>query len=62
VAPVADLLAERDIPFIFASGYGRSALPASYKERPLLAKPYAAFELRAALLEAVAAARPTPPP
>jgi CheY-like chemotaxis protein len=56
--PVADLLAGRGIPFIFASGYGPLSLPESHRERPLLAKPFAAAELRAALLEVVPPVRP----
>jgi CheY-like chemotaxis protein len=60
VGPVADLLAGRGIPFIFASGYGPSSLPEPHRERPLLAKPFAAAELRAALLEVVAPTRPAP--
>jgi CheY-like chemotaxis protein len=58
VGPVADLLAGRGIPFIFASGYGPLSLPESHRERPLLAKPFAAAELRAALLEVVPPVRP----
>jgi CheY-like chemotaxis protein len=54
VEPVADLLARRGIPFVFASGYGRSGLPAQHRDRPLLAKPYVVSELRTALLEALA--------
>jgi CheY-like chemotaxis protein len=53
VAPVADLLAGRGIPFVFASGYGPSGLPAQHRDRPLLAKPYVASELHAALLQAL---------
>ena len=46
---LADLLAERDKPFLFASGYGRGSLPAAHRERVLLAKPYRKADLRAAL-------------
>jgi CheY-like chemotaxis protein len=54
VEPVADLLARRGIPFVFSSGYGPSALPADYRDRPLLAKPYVVSELRTALLTVLA--------
>jgi CheY-like chemotaxis protein len=40
VFPVADVLAGRSIPFVFATGYGERALPAAYKERPTLQKPF----------------------
>jgi CheY-like chemotaxis protein len=53
VEPVADLLARRGIPFVFASGYGRSGLPIHHRDRPLLAKPYVVSEIRTALLKAL---------
>jgi CheY-like chemotaxis protein len=49
IDPVADLLAERGTPFLFASGYGRGSLPAAHRERVLLAKPYRTTDLKAAL-------------
>jgi CheY-like chemotaxis protein len=49
IDPVADLLAERGMPFLFASGYGRGSLPSAHRERVLLAKPYRTADLRAAL-------------
>jgi CheY-like chemotaxis protein len=54
VFPVADALAEREIPFIFATAYGRSGLASPHAEHAVLDKPYheRALEhaLRAALL------------
>src|SRR5262249_23758110 len=41
VFPVADLLIERGIPFVFATGYGERGLPEKYRERPILQKPFA---------------------
>ena len=40
VSPVADILAARNRPFIFATGYGSSGLPAEYRDRPALQKPF----------------------
>jgi DNA-binding response OmpR family regulator len=40
ISPVADLIAARDRPFIFATGYGSSGLPAEYRDRPALQKPF----------------------
>ncbi|MGI4748931.1 MAG: response regulator [Janthinobacterium lividum] len=37
---VADALAARGIPFIFATGYGRSGVDARYADRPVLTKPF----------------------
>ena len=49
IDPVADVLAERGMPFLFASGYGRGSLPAAHSARVLLSKPYRTADLRAAL-------------
>jgi CheY-like chemotaxis protein len=49
IDPVADLLADRGMPFLFASGYGRGSLPAAHHERVVLTKPYRNADLRAAL-------------
>ena len=40
IDPVADLLAERGCPFIFTTGYGRSGIPATHADRPVLQKPF----------------------
>jgi CheY-like chemotaxis protein len=47
--PVADLLAERGIPFLFATGYGRHGIEERFRGRPILQKPFRAAELGAAL-------------
>jgi CheY-like chemotaxis protein len=43
--PVADLLAARGIPFVFATGYGRQGLEERHRDRPLLQKPFGASDL-----------------
>ncbi|HUD31385.1 MAG TPA: response regulator [Novosphingobium sp.] len=43
---VADMLAERDTPFAFVSGYDRDHLPAGHASRPMLGKPFIASEVR----------------
>ena len=53
--PVADALDARDIPFVFATGYGDKDLRALYPGRPILAKPYKDIDLIAALAAAIAA-------
>jgi DNA-binding response OmpR family regulator len=40
VFPVADVLAERGVPFAFVTGYGKDELPPVYRDRPLLQKPF----------------------
>jgi CheY-like chemotaxis protein len=38
VSPVADALVARGTPFVFATGYGE--MPAPYRDRPTLMKPF----------------------
>jgi CheY-like chemotaxis protein len=45
--PVADILREREIPFAFITGYGRSAINHSYSEVPILHKPFGPDQLQA---------------
>ncbi|MEZ0172613.1 response regulator [Microvirga sp. TS319] len=40
VFPVADALAERGIPFVFATGYDPSSVPVAYADVPRWAKPF----------------------
>lgn len=49
--PVADVLADRGIPFIFCSGYGDWAIEERHRARPRLAKPYSADTLEAMALD-----------
>lgn len=47
--PVADVLRERDIPFIFASGYGTNGLIDRYRDVRVLKKPFTVEQMRSAL-------------
>ena len=47
--PVADLLAERGVPFLFATGYGAKILPERHAGAVILHKPFSLDDLRAAL-------------
>jgi hypothetical protein len=40
VYPVAEVLARREIPFIFSTGYGERGLAETYRDRPTLQKPF----------------------
>ncbi|MBL8846222.1 MAG: response regulator [Hyphomicrobium zavarzinii] len=44
-APVADVLNERDIPYIFATGYGASALRFEDRDKLRVDKPYDAHKI-----------------
>ena len=46
---VADALAARDIPFVFATGYGAAGLAPPYSDRPTLQKPFKQRDLAAML-------------
>lgn len=47
--PVADALAERDVPFVFSTGYSGVSLDDDYQDRPVLGKPYRDADLVTAL-------------
>lgn len=49
VYPVADVLAERGLPFVFSTGYGDNSISDPYRGRPTLQKPFQLDGLEAAL-------------
>jgi len=49
ITPVVAILAERGLPFVFASGYGQRGVPEEYRDSPALQKPFQAEALAAAL-------------
>jgi CheY-like chemotaxis protein len=51
VYPVADLLAERGIPFLFATGQTGTEMPEKFRDRPTMQKPFQADRLQEMLLE-----------
>jgi CheY-like chemotaxis protein len=57
IAPVAAILAERGIPFVFATGYGEQGVPDGYRDRPTLRKPFQKEALRQSLDRALAQTR-----
>jgi CheY-like chemotaxis protein len=40
IAPIAEIIADRGLPFVFVSGYGSEGRPQSFKDRPALRKPF----------------------
>jgi CheY-like chemotaxis protein len=54
VYPVADILTDRGLPFVFVTGYGGRGLPEPYRERPTLQKPFQLEDLRTTLISLVA--------
>jgi two-component SAPR family response regulator len=53
VYPVAALLAKRNVPFMFVTGYGYDAIPREYCDQPRLVKPFTAAQLNSALAKLV---------
>lgn len=49
--PIADVLTERGIPFLFCSGYGEWALEERHRNRPRLTKPYSSKDLENGVLQ-----------
>ena len=54
--PVAEALAARGTPFVFATGYGEHGLPEQFRDRPLLKKPFQIDGLKRMLDTALAGA------
>lgn len=54
--PIAELLAGRGVPFVFATGYGMATVPDGFESRPIVQKPFQERELARALAGALAGA------
>ncbi len=55
ISPVVEVLVQRGLPFVFATGYGQRGVPEPYRTTPTLQKPFQAD----ALARALEAAAPT---
>lgn len=49
VFPVAEVLARRGVPIIFATGYGAAGLPEEWRHFPVIVKPYSREDVERAL-------------
>jgi CheY-like chemotaxis protein len=56
IYPVAETLARKGVPFVFSTGYGSAGIKDTYRDRPVLQKPFAQHDLKQKLLNARAAA------
>jgi CheY-like chemotaxis protein len=52
IYPVAEALQARSIPFVFSTGYGSQGIKDSFRDRPVLQKPFAQHDLKQKLLQA----------
>lgn len=59
--PIADVLRQRGIPFVFATGYGAEGLADRYRAETALPKPYDTAELAQAIARALPAQADTTP-
>lgn len=51
--PIADAIAERGLPYLFASGYGRQGIIPAHSHRPVLSKPFSSGDLQSAIATAL---------
>lgn len=51
--PVAEILARRGLPFVFATGYGAAGIPAPFHTAPVVRKPFERRDLERALRTAL---------
>jgi CheY-like chemotaxis protein len=49
ITPVVEILIQRGLPFIFATGYGQRGVPEAYRNNPTLQKPFQVEALEQAL-------------
>jgi CheY-like chemotaxis protein len=59
---VADILSQRHIPFVFATGYGSAGVADRFQGVPTLTKPFARDKLDRALRQAMAGVPSSPKP
>ncbi|MDQ7912344.1 response regulator [Pseudomonas sp. 102515] len=53
VFPVAEILRDRNIPFLFSTGYGASGLSSEFAQHPVLHKPFSQKDLEAKITAAL---------
>lgn len=52
IYPVAQALVDRGVPFVFSTGYGNAGIKDSFRDRPVLQKPFAQHDLKQKLISA----------
>ncbi len=53
ITPVSVALHDRDIPFIFSTGYGRNGVPKQFSHYPLIEKPFRDSDVQVSLQTAM---------
>jgi CheY-like chemotaxis protein len=54
--PVADAIAGKGVPYLFATGYGKPVIAAEHAHRPVVRKPFSIQELGSAIQASLAGA------
>lgn len=57
IYPVAEAIAQRNLPFVFSTGYGGAGIREPFRDRPVVQKPFSQNDLKRTLIAAVAAAK-----
>ena len=53
IYPLVEALEARKVPFVFSTGYGSGGIKDTYRDRPVVQKPFAQADLRETLLTAL---------
>jgi DNA-binding response OmpR family regulator len=51
--PLAEILRDKGVPFVFTTGYDDSGIPAEWRDRPALRKPFMLHHMKDALQKAL---------
>jgi two-component SAPR family response regulator len=51
IYPLAEILTEREVPFLFVTGYSQASVAPEFRHRPMLQKPFLMTELRDLLVD-----------
>lgn len=57
IYPVAEAIAQRDLPLVFSTGYGGAGIREPFRDRPVVQKPFSQADLKRTLIGAIRAAR-----
>ena len=52
--PLAEILRDKGVPFVFTTGYDDSGIPSEWRDRPALRKPFMLHHMKEALEKALA--------
>ena len=55
IYPVAEAIAQRDLPFVFSTGYGGAGIREPFRDRPVVQKPFSQSDLKRTLIAAIGA-------